>query len=70
MPIPDWHGSPSDWSDVDVDENGKFIFPADRICPECKGTGLRDSGGVYPWGEAIMLACDCGSSPGPGTQQE
>ncbi len=28
-------------------------------CPECLGTGMRDSGGVYPWGEHISLPCDC-----------
>lgn len=29
-------------------------------CPACEGTGLRDSGGVQPWGEAISVPCDCG----------
>lgn len=28
-------------------------------CPECRGTGLRDSGGVQPWGEPISVPCDC-----------
>lgn len=28
-------------------------------CPECTGTGERDSGGTHPWGEAIYLPCDC-----------
>lgn len=28
-------------------------------CPECQGTGLRDSGGVQPWGEHITVPCDC-----------
>jgi len=28
-------------------------------CVECGGTGLRDSGGVQPWGDAIFLTCDC-----------
>jgi hypothetical protein len=28
-------------------------------CPECQGTGLRDSGGVQPWGEPIFVTCDC-----------
>jgi hypothetical protein len=30
-----------------------------RICPDCKGTGMRDSGGVHPWGEAALIPCDC-----------
>lgn len=34
-------------------------------CPECRGTGERDSGGTHPWGWAIYLPCDCrrGSDP-------
>lgn len=28
-------------------------------CPECNGTGMRDSGGVQPWGEPISVPCDC-----------
>lgn len=28
-------------------------------CPECQGTGVRDSGGVHPWGEPISVPCDC-----------
>lgn len=28
------------------------------VCPECSNTGLRDTGGVYPWGEGIFVACD------------
>lgn len=28
-------------------------------CPECLGTGVRDSGGVHPWGEPISVPCDC-----------
>lgn len=36
-----------------------FLQAADPACPECGGTGQRDSGWEYPWGEAIFLACDC-----------
>lgn len=32
-------------------------------CPECRGTGLRDSGGVHPWGEHIDVPCDCSNAP-------
>lgn len=28
-------------------------------CPKCSGTGMADSGGVYPWGEGINVHCDC-----------
>ncbi len=33
------------------------------VCPECDDTGVRDSGGVHPWGEPIMLPCDHNESP-------
>ena len=28
-------------------------------CPECNGTGQRDSGGTHPWGEPVYLPCEC-----------
>ncbi|MDU7812113.1 MAG: hypothetical protein E7J69_06295 [Atlantibacter hermannii] len=28
-------------------------------CERCNGTGMEDSGGVYPWGEPIMIGCQC-----------
>lgn len=28
-------------------------------CVECEGTGMRDTGGVQPWGDAIFVPCDC-----------
>ena len=31
----------------------------DPACPDCKGTGERDSGGTHPWGAPAMLPCDC-----------
>lgn len=30
-------------------------------CPECNGSGMRDSGGFYPWGEGINVPCGCGA---------
>ena len=33
--------------------------PDKAECLDCKGTGMRDSGGVYPWGEGILVNCDC-----------
>ena len=34
------------------------------ICPKCGDTGMADSGGVQPWGEEILVSCDC-SLPDP-----
>lgn len=31
----------------------------EHVCEKCKGTGSADSGGVHPWGEAILIPCDC-----------
>lgn len=28
-------------------------------CERCNGTGLEDSGGVQPWGEQILVECEC-----------
>ena len=28
-------------------------------CHECNDTGARDSGGTHPWGEPVLLPCDC-----------
>jgi hypothetical protein len=28
-------------------------------CPRCEDTGMADSGGSYPWGEPILIPCDC-----------
>ena len=28
-------------------------------CQECGGAGERDSGGMQPWGESIMVPCVC-----------
>lgn len=38
---------------------GNNVTAPHNDCLECKGTGLRDSGGVYPWGEGISVPCDC-----------
>ena len=37
----------------------------DPDCPDCKGTGQRDSGGTHPWGEPAMMMCDCDAPPHP-----
>ncbi|ELY4202039.1 hypothetical protein SMY80_004276, partial [Cronobacter sakazakii] len=36
------------------------------VCPKCGNTGLADSGGVQPWGEPILIECDCTAPPAPG----
>ncbi|EPO1077807.1 hypothetical protein ACT6GD_002369 [Cronobacter sakazakii] len=33
------------------------------VCPKCGNTGLTDSGGVQPWGEPILIDCDCRYAP-------
>lgn len=40
----------------------------DTDCPECSGTGQRDSGGTHPWGEPAMMMCDCDAPP-PAAQE-
>ncbi|EPK7525594.1 hypothetical protein P7S38_002451 [Klebsiella variicola] len=37
-------------------------------CPKCNDTGLADSGGVQPWGEPILIECDCRTEPAPVAQ--
>lgn len=35
-------------------------FGAEPVpCPKCNDTGMADSGGVQPWGEPILIECDC-----------
>lgn len=31
----------------------------ERGCQKCGGTGMADSGGIQPWGEQILIECDC-----------
>lgn len=31
----------------------------ERGCQKCGGTGMADSGGTLPWGEQILVECDC-----------
>ncbi len=35
------------------------VVTQEPICPECQGFGMRDSGGVTPWGEGIFVPCGC-----------
>ncbi|MBS4469264.1 hypothetical protein KHP29_21445 [Cronobacter sakazakii] len=35
------------------------------VCPKCGNTGLADSGGVQPWGEPILIECDCTAPRAP-----
>lgn len=52
-------------------QRGEAIMSATREdCPECKGSGMRDSGGVQPWGEPIDVPCDCENAPREVTVQE
>lgn len=29
------------------------------VCEYCEDTGIRDTGGEHPWGEAIHIPCEC-----------
>mgnify|MGYP000940829579 CR=1 FL=1 len=40
------------------------------VCPKCGNTGLADSGGVQPWGEPILIECDCTAPPAPVAHDE
>lgn len=31
----------------------------DPTCPDCKGTGDADSGGIHPWGAPAYIRCHC-----------
>ena len=39
--------------------HGKKSSRHDPDCHMCQGTGMRDTGGVHPWGEPIFEECDC-----------
>ncbi|ENZ3813698.1 hypothetical protein ACV344_32020 [Pseudomonas aeruginosa] len=43
-------------STMDTDHNGDYI---EAPCPKCCGTGEADSGGTHPWGEPVLISCDC-----------
>ncbi|EKK4014455.1 hypothetical protein PNF50_002167 [Cronobacter sakazakii] len=40
------------------------------VCQKCGNTGLADSGGVQPWGEPILIECDCTAPPAPGADDD
>ncbi|HHD7207860.1 TPA: hypothetical protein ACNOH0_003774 [Enterobacter hormaechei] len=33
------------------------------LCERCNGTGMEDSGGFQPWGESILIECQCQLTP-------
>lgn len=35
----------------------------EQRCERCNGTGFEDSGGVQPWGEQILIECQCRLTP-------
>lgn len=37
----------------------KALEQQERACQKCGGTGMADSGGTQPWGEQILVECDC-----------
>lgn len=34
-------------------------YAPDPACPYCHGTGELDSGGTHPWGQPLMIPCEC-----------
>lgn len=38
---------------------GALSVSANQACEKCNGSQAMDSGGVQPWGEAILVPCDC-----------
>lgn len=36
-----------------------MLAQQERACQKCNGTGEMDSGGTQPWGEQILIECDC-----------
>lgn len=40
-------------------EMGWIVEEVISKCPKCNGTGMAGSGGVHPWGEPILIECDC-----------
>lgn len=42
---------------------GREGLKANPVCQKCKGTGSADSGGTQPWGEQILIPCDCQHLP-------
>ncbi|WP_313471267.1 hypothetical protein [Atlantibacter hermannii] len=41
----------------------QYRAAAEPVCPKCGGTGMADSGGFQPWGEPILIECDCQAAP-------
>ncbi|WP_312384972.1 DUF551 domain-containing protein [Atlantibacter subterraneus] len=46
-----------------LSELQQYRAAAVPVCPKCGGTGMADSGGFQPWGEPILIECDCQAAP-------
>ncbi|MNH25163.1 hypothetical protein D3C79_851370 [compost metagenome] len=53
----DWNGSLSAMAKRIDAALIKYAEPP--VCQRCSDTGLTDSGGVQPWGEPILVPCEC-----------
>lgn len=49
------------WNDC-IAEVQRLNATAQPKCQKCGGTGMADSGGVQPWGEPILIDCDCATA--------
>jgi len=49
--------------EIDMREAFEIALPIleqqERGCQKCGGTGEMDSGGTQPWGDQILVECDC-----------
>jgi len=55
----------TDYRDIEsiARELQQYRAAAEPVCPKCRGTGMADSGGFQPWGEPILIECDCHVAP-------
>ncbi|WP_312388000.1 hypothetical protein [Atlantibacter hermannii] len=55
----------TDYRDIEsiARELQQYRAAAEPVCPKCGGTGMADSGGFQPWGEPILIECDCQAAP-------
>ena len=45
---------------ITLNKDQRFEWHVVQPCEKCNGTGEMDSGGTKPWGDQILVECDCG----------
>ncbi|MBU0792296.1 MAG: hypothetical protein KKC55_17815 [Gammaproteobacteria bacterium] len=61
----DYFTEPGIPEDLLAEYRAALFQQAEPECDRCKDTGEMDSGGVQPWGAAILVPCDCQAEPAP-----